>query len=59
MAAKQSLSQASENQDTIALDRRVYEKFIVMGHHRPPPFPVSQILILPHAFNIMKNVPGG
>jgi hypothetical protein len=25
------------------LDRRVYEKFIVMGHHRPPPFPVSQI----------------
>jgi hypothetical protein len=58
MAAKQSLSQASENQDTIALDRRVYEKFIVMGHHRPPPLPRLTDL-LPHAFNIMKNVPGG
>ena len=57
MAAKQSLSQASENQETIALDRRVYEKFIVMGHHTPPLPRLTDPL--PHAFNIMKNVPGG
>jgi hypothetical protein len=40
MAAKQSPSQASENQDAIALDRRVY----IHCDGSVSPFPLSQIL---------------